>query len=44
MLLKQGYVPPNWKSSLPAFCGRYHELVDRFSNGNGVFIFDADYF
>jgi len=41
MLLKQGYVVPNWKSSLPAFCGRYH---DRFSNGNAFFLFYADYF
>jgi hypothetical protein len=44
MLLKQGYVALNSKSSLPAFCDRYHELVDRFSNGNGVFLFYADYF
>jgi hypothetical protein len=28
MLLKQGYVALNSKSSLPAFCDRYHELVD----------------
>jgi len=37
MLLKQGYVAPKWKWSLSAFCSRYHELVDRFSNGNGLF-------
>ena len=41
--LKQGYAAPRLMASLHIFYGRHHEVVDRFSNGNGYFPFYVDF-